>query len=227
MQLHVIATLSGVEVLLKEIALMKLYYSPGVCSLSPHIVLHETNSNFELVKTDIRNKTVEGGGDFKSVNPHGYVPALALADGTLITEGPAIVQYIADKAGATDIAPPNGSIERTKMQSWLNFVSSEIHKSFGPLFNAEMPDAAKAIFRQKLQERFAFLDKHFASHQFLMGNAFTLPDAYLFTTLRWGKPMGVDPDNFSNLAAYFKRVEARPAVQAALKAEGLIRDKAA
>ena len=137
------------------------------------------------------------------------------------------MQYVADKAGATAIAPANGTIERTKMQSWLNFVSSEIHKSFGPLFNAQMPEEAKAIFRQKLQDRFTFLDKHFASNAFLMGDAFTLPDAYLFATLRWGPSMGVDPAGYANLAAYFKRVEARPAVQEALKAEGLSKDKAA
>jgi glutathione S-transferase len=206
---------------------MKLYYAPGVCSLSPHIVLRETNTPFELVKTDIRAKTVEGGGDFRTINPNGYVPALALDDGTLITEGPAIVQYIADNAGATELAPANGTIERTKMQSWLNFVSSEIHKSFGPLFNAEMPAEAKTIFQQKLRDRFAFLDKHFAANDYLMGKSFTLPDAYLFTVLRWGKPMGVDPDSYANLKAYAARVEARPAVQAALKAEGLLRDKAA
>lgn len=206
---------------------MKLYYAPGVCSLSPHIVLRETNTPFELVKTDIRAKTVDGGGDFRSINPNGYVPALALDDGTLITEGPAIVQYIADNAGATELAPANGTIERTKMQSWLNFVSSEIHKSFGPLFNAEMPAEAKTIFQQKLRDRFAFLDKHFAANDYLMGKSFTLPDAYLFTVLRWGKPMGVDPDSYANLKAYAARVEARPAVQAALKAEGLLRDKAA
>lgn len=206
---------------------MKLYYSPGVCSLSPHIVLRETNTPFELVKTDIRAKTFDGGGDFRSVNPNGYVPALALDDGTLITEGPAIVQYIADNAGATELAPTNGTIERTRMQSWLNFVSSEIHKSFGPLFNAEMPADAKTIFQQKLRERFAFLDKHFAANDYLMGKTYTLPDAYLFTVLRWGKPMGVDPDAYANLKAYAARIQARPAVQAALKAEGLLRDKAA
>lgn len=206
---------------------MKLYYSPGVCSLSPHIVLRETNTPFELVKTDIRAKTFDGGGDFRSVNPNGYVPALALDDGTLITEGPAIVQYIADNAGATELAPTNGTIERTRMQSWLNFVSSEIHKSFGPLFNAEMPADAKTIFQQKLRDRFAFLDKHFAANDYLMGKTYTLPDAYLFTVLRWGKPMGVDPDTYANLKAYAARIEARPAVQAALKAEGLLRDKAA
>lgn len=206
---------------------MKLYYTPGVCSLSPHIVLRETNTPFELVKTDIRAKTVDGGGDYRAVNPNGYVPALALDDGTLITEGPAIVQYIADNAGATAIAPANGSIERTRMQSWLNFVSSEIHKTFAPLFNSELPDAARPIFQKKLRERFEFLDKHFATNDYLMGKAFTLPDAYLFTVLRWGKPMGVDPTEFPNLKKYYARIEARPAVQAALKAEGLLQEKAA
>ncbi len=206
---------------------MKLYYSPGVCSLSPHIVLRETNTPFELVKTDIANKTVDGGGDFRAVNPNGYVPALALDDGTLLTEGPAIVQYIADKAGATAIAPANGTVERTKMQSWLNFVSTEIHKNFSPLFNAQMPEDAKPIFRQKLADRFAFLDKHFASNDYLMGKAFTLPDAYLFTVLRWTAPMKIDLTPYANLRAFSQRVEARPAVQAALKAEGLLRDKAA
>lgn len=206
---------------------MKLYYTPGTCSLSPHIILRETGTPFELVKTDIRGKTVEGGGDFRSINPNGYVPALALDDGTLITEGPAIVQYIADKAGATALAPANGTIERTKLQSWLNFVSTELHKGFSPLFNGQMPDEAKELFRQKLRERFAFLDKHFAGNDYLMGKVFTLPDAYLFAVLRWGKPNGVDPAGFANLARFFARVEARPAVQAALKAEGLVREKAA
>lgn len=206
---------------------MKLYYSPGVCSLSPHIILRETNTPFELIKTDIRAKTVEGGGDFRSVNPNGYVPALALDDGTLITEGPAITQYIADKAGATTLAPPNGTLERTKLQTWLNFVSTEIHKGFSPLFNPQMPEEAKTIFRQKLQDRFSFLDKHLATNTYLMGENFTLPDAYLFVTLRWGKAMGLDPAGYPNLGAYFKRVEARPAVQAAMKAEGLVKDKAA
>jgi glutathione S-transferase len=206
---------------------MKLYYTPGVCSLSPHIILRETETPFELVKTDIGAKTVDGGGDFKAINPNGYVPALVLEDGTLLTEGPAIVQYIADKAGRTDIAPASGSIERTKMQSWLNFVGTEIHKSFGPLFNPKMPAEARAIFVEKLRARFAFLDKHFAANDYLMGKAFTLPDAYLFTVLRWAAPMKIDIAEFPKLQAFFKRIEARPAVQAALKAEGLIQDKAA
>lgn len=206
---------------------MKLYYAPGVCSLSPHIILRETGTPFELVKTDLKAKTVDGGGDYWDVNPNGYVPALVLDDGTTVTEGPAIVQYVADQAGATELSPPSGTIARTKMQSWLNFVSTEIHKTFSPLFNPEMPAEAKTIFSQKLRDRFAFLDKHFASNDFLMGSSFTVPDAYLFAVLRWAAPMKIDLADFPKLKAYFERVAARPAVQAALKAEGLVRDKAA
>jgi glutathione S-transferase len=206
---------------------MKLFYAPGVCSLSPHIVLRETNTPFDLVKTDIRAKTTDDGGDFRKVNPNGYVPALLLDDGTLLTEGPAIVQYIADRAGATTLAPANGTIERAKLQSWLNFVSSEMHKTFSPLFNPEMPDAAKELFKAKLRDRLAFLDKHLATNDYLMGTSYTLPDTYLFVVLRWAKPMAVDLAAYPNVQAFLSRVEARPAVQAALRAEGLVRDKAA
>lgn len=206
---------------------MKLYYSPGVCSLSPHIILRETSTPFELVKTDIRAKETEDGGDFRKLNPNGYVPALVLDDGTLLTEGPAIVQFIADKAGATELAPANGTIERTKMQSWLNFVSSELHKGFSPLFNAQMPAEAKALFKAKLQDRLAFLDQHFATNDYLMGKTYTLPDTYLFVVLRWAAPMRIDLADYKNVKAFFERIEQRPAVQAALKAEGLVRDKAA
>ena len=206
---------------------MKLYYSPGVCSLSPHIVLHETATPFELVKTDIKAKTTDGGGDYRKVNPNGYVPALVLDDGSVLTEGPAILQYIADKAGATALAPAAGTIERSKLQQWLNFVSTEMHKGFSPLFNPAMPAEAKDLFKQKLQDRMAFLDKHFAQNDYLMGKTYTVADSYLFTVLRWAKPMGIDLSAYPNIQAYSARVEARPAVQAALKSEGLLREKAA
>lgn len=202
---------------------MKLYYSPGVCSLSPHIVLRETNTPFELVKTDIRAKKVEDGSNFFEVNPNGYVPALKLDDGTIITEGPAIVQYVADKAGATALAPANGTIERTKLQSWLNFVSTEIHKGFSPLFNPKMPDAGKAVVKERLMERFQFLDKHLTDSDYLMGRQFTVADAYLFTTLGWTKPLGIDMSAYPHLENYRARVLSRPAVQAAMKAEGLLK----
>ncbi len=199
---------------------MKLYYSPGACSLSPHIILRETKTPVTLVKTDIGVKKVDGGGDFRGVNALGYVPALELDDGTILTEGPAIVQYVADKAGRTDIAPANGSLERYKMQSWLNFVSSELHKGFSPLFSAATPEETRKIVKARLAERFAHLDRHFAANDYLMGNAYTLPDAYAFTVLRWANPMKIDLSVYPNVVAFMKRVEARPAVQEALQAEG-------
>ena len=200
---------------------MKLYYAPGVCSLSPHIVLEEAGLKHSLVKTDIRAKTVEGGSDYKKTNPLGYVPALELDDGTILTEGPAIVQYIADKVPEKKLAPANGSLERYKMQSWLNFVSSEMHKGFSPLFNPAMPDEAKKIARERLTARLEHVDKHLAGHDYLMGKMFSLPDAYLFTVLRWTVPNKIDLAPFPHLQAFMKRMEARPAVKAAMKAEGL------
>lgn len=201
---------------------MKLFYTPGVCSLSPHIILKETGLPHTLVKTDIRAKTIEGGGDYKKTNPLGYVPALELDDGSILTEGPAIVQYLADKAPEKKLAPANGTPDRYKMQSWLNLVSSELHKSFSPLFNPAMPDDGKTIYRERLAARFAFLNEHLGKNDFLMGSTFTCPDAYLFTVLRWTVPTKIDMSPYPSLTAFMKRVEARPAVQAALRTEGLI-----
>jgi glutathione S-transferase len=201
---------------------MKLYFTPGVCSLSPHIVAKEAGVPLELVRTDIKSKTLEGGADFRAKNPLGYVPALELDDGSILTEGPAIVQYIADKAPGKGLVPPAGSIERYRVQSWLNFVSSEMHKGFSPLFNPAMPEDAKKIARERLAARFDHLDKHFAKNDHLMGKTFTAPDAYLFTVLRWTVPTKIDLSPYKNLVAYMKRVEARPGVQSAMKAEGLI-----
>lgn len=202
---------------------MKLYYSPGVCSLSPHIVLEEAGLPHTLVKTDIRAKTIEGGADFKVTNPLGYVPVLELADGTVLTEGPAIVQYIADQAPDKGLAPANGTIARYKMQAWLNFISSEVHKGFSPLFNPAMPEAAKDIARERLAARFAHMDRHLAGSAFMMGDAFTCPDAYAFTVLRWTVPTKIDLAPYPALVAIMKRIEARPAVQRAMKVEGLIK----
>lgn len=201
---------------------MKLYYAPGVCSLSPHIVLEEAGLKHALVKTDIRAKTTEGGGDYKTTNPLGYVPALELEDGTILTEGPAIVQYIADKAPDKKLAPANGTLDRYKMQSLLNFISSEIHKGFSPLFNPGMPDEGKKLARERLVTRLEHANKMLAGKDYLMGSQFSLPDAYLFTTLRWTVPTKIDLTPFPNLVAFMKRMEARPAVKAAMKAEGLI-----
>jgi glutathione S-transferase len=202
---------------------MKLYYSPGACSLSPHIILQESGLKHTVAKTNLKDKTLDDGGDYKIKNPHGYVPALELDDGTILTEGPAIVQYIADKVPDKKLAPANGTLDRAKMQGWLNFVSTELHKGFSPLFNPAMPEEAKKIFRGRLHERFAVLDKHFAKNQYLMGSSFSLPDAYLFTVLNWTKPTGIDMEAYKNITAYQARMAARPAVQAAMKAEGLLK----
>ena len=201
---------------------MKLYFAPGACSLSPHIIMRETKTPVSLVKTDVGAKKVEGGADFTTTNPLGYVPALELDDGTILTEGPAIVQYIADKAGATQIAPANGTLERYKLQSWLNFISTELHKGFAPLFNPSLPEAMKPIILERLATRFAHLDKHFTNNDYLMGKSYTLPDAYAFTVMRWAAPMKIDLTGYPNIVAFMKRVEARPAVQEAMKAEGLV-----
>jgi glutathione S-transferase len=202
---------------------MKLYYAPGACSLSPHIVLLEAGLPFDKVRIDNKTKTMDGAGDYRTVNPLGYVPLLELDDGTRLTEGPAIVQWLADKVPGKNLAPANGTIERTKLQSWLNFITSELHKSFSPLFNAAMPEEAKAIFRERLAARFAHLDKHLAGNDYLLGKSFSVADAYLFVVTNWTNPLKIDLSPYPNLLAYRKRVAARPAVQAAMKAEGLIK----
>jgi glutathione S-transferase len=201
---------------------MKLFYAPGACSLSPHIVLNEAGLSFDKVKVDTKSKAM-AGGDYRSVNPLGYVPALELDDGTVLTEGPAIVQWIADKVPDKKLAPANGSLERTKLQAWLNFISTEVHKGFSPLFNPAMPDAAKQFFRERLATRFQHLDRHLADKDYLMGKAFSVADAYLFTVSNWAAHTGVDLSGFANVLAYRKRVAARPAVQAAMQAEGLVK----
>jgi glutathione S-transferase len=202
---------------------MKLYYSPGACSLSPHIVLNEAGLPFEKIKADTKTKVLPDGSDYRSVNPLGYVPLLELDDGTRITEGPAIVQYIADQVPAKKLAPPNGTMERVKLQTWLNFVTSELHKGFSPLFNPSMPDEAKKIFRERLGTRFAYLDKHLASNDYLMGKDFSVADAYAFVVSNWAGRVDVDLSSHANVLEWRKRVGARPAVQAAMKAEGLIK----
>lgn len=202
---------------------MKLYYSPGACSLNPHIILRETNTPVTLVKTDIRGKKTEDGRDFLAINPRGYVPVLELDDGTILTEGPAIVQYVADKAGATSLAPPAGTMERYRVIEWLNFVSTELHKGFSPLFNPAMPAEGKAVAAERLLQRIGALDRHLEGKDYIMGKAFTLPDAYAFVTLSWSVPTKLDLTPFKNIAGYRERIAQRPAVQAAMKAEGLMK----
>jgi glutathione S-transferase len=200
---------------------MRLYFAPGACSLSPHIVSRELGLPIELKKVSTKDKTMEGGGDYRAINPKGYVPALELDDGGVLTEGPAIVQYLADQKPDAGLAPKAGSLERYRLQEWLNFITSEIHKQFSPLFRPTTPDEYKKIARDNLATRFDWLDKQLAGKDYLMGKAFTVADAYLYTTLRWTKPMQIDMAKWPNLVAYMERVGARPKVKDALKAEGL------
>lgn len=202
---------------------MKLYYKPGACSLSPHIALEEAGLKYEAESVDLAKKTTETGGDFWQVNPNGYVPALVLDDGTLIAEGAAIVQYIADQAPEKKLAPANGTLPRYRLQGWLNFIATELHKNYAVFFNPAGKDNTgwKDICKANLDKRLAHVDAELAGKPYLLGDDFSVADGYLFTTLRWWKAIGNDFAAWPNLAAYFERVNARPAVQAALKAEGL------
>ncbi len=198
---------------------MKLYFSPSACSLSPHIVLREAGLEFELEKVDLRSKQTAGGVDFKTVNPKGSVPALALDDGQVLTEGPAVVQYLADLVPEKQLAPAAGSMARYRLMEWLNFISTELHKGFSPLFNPAMPAEAKKLTLERLVSRFDYLETQLQSSGYLLGSQFTVADAYLFTILRWSTMFELDLSRWLAIEAYFKRVSERPAVQAALAAE--------
>jgi glutathione S-transferase len=202
---------------------MKLYYSPGACSLSPHIALLEAGLPYDLVKVDLRAKKLENGDDYLKVNPKGQVPALALDSGELVTEGPVIVQMIADKAAAKNLAPARDSAERYKLLEWLNFVGTELHKNFGPMFSPVLSDDAKAFFKDRVMGKFKYLDGVLAGHDYLMGKQFTVADGYLFTMLCWADRMKFDLSALPNLLAYKARVAARPMVQEALSKEGLLK----
>ncbi|UJL39848.1 glutathione transferase GstA [Pantoea agglomerans] len=198
---------------------MKLYYAPDTCSLSPHIVLRELALEFELVKVDNRSKLTTDGRDFRLINPKGYVAALELDDGQMLTEGPAIVQYLADLRPESGLAPPAGSWARVRLQEWLNFITSEIHAGSALLFNKSLPEAVLSLFREKLFRRFDFLQDTLAEKAFLMGSLFSVADAYLFTVLGWCKFFSIELDRWPALEAYRASISARPAVQAALRAE--------
>ncbi len=202
---------------------MKLYYSPGACSLSPHIVLREAGLAFEPVLASTKTHKLQDGTDYYGINPKGYVPLLELDNGERLTEGPAIVQYIADQAPAKKLAPAAGTMARYRLQEWLNFITSELHKSFSPLFNPAMPEEAKALYRTRLGDRFKWVDGQLAGKNYLMGEDFSVADAYLFVVAGWSKHVGVDISGLANLGAFMARVGARPAVQEALKAEGLLK----
>jgi glutathione S-transferase len=202
---------------------MKLYYSPGACSLSPHIALLEADLPYDLVKVDLRAKKLEDGEDFLKVNPKGQVPALTLDSGELVTEGPVIVQMIADKVAAKNLAPPRDSVERYKFLEWLNFITAEVHKNFGPLFSPVLSDDTKAFFKDRVMGKFKYINGALAGHDYLMGKQFTVADAYLFTMLCWADRMNFDLSALPNLVAYKARVAARPKVKEALTREGLLK----
>ena len=202
---------------------MKLYYSPGACSLSPHIALLEAGLPHDLVKVDLRAKKLENGDDYLKVNPKGQVPALALDSGELVTEGPVIIQMIADKVAAKNLAPARDSAERYKLQEWLNFITTELHKNFSPLFQPAIPDEVKNFFKDRIKGKFKYADSKLAGQDYLMGKQFTVADGYLFVMLKWAERTGMDLSEFKNLMAFNDRVAARPNVQAALKMEGLLK----
>lgn len=206
---------------------MKLYYATGACSLSPHIVLREAGLAFSLEKVDTKAHKLGDGSDFYKINAKGYVPVLELDDGQRLTEGPAIVQYLADLAPHSHLAPRNGTIERVRLQEWLNFISTEIHKTFSPLFSKDISEDWKQAQHDKLAQRFDWLTTQLNGKAFLTGTQFTVADAYLFVVLNWTNFTGIDIGRWPVLKDYVARVAARPKVQEALKAEGLIKDRAA
>ena len=202
---------------------MKLYYSPGACSLSAHIALQEAGLAFTPMLASTKSHKLQDGTDFYSINPLGYVPVLELDDGTRLREGPAIVQYIADQVPLKMLAPQNGTLQRYRLQEWLSFIGTELHKGFSPLFNPATPEEYKAIARERLQQRLQWVDNQLAGKQYLMGEQFTVADGYLFTVANWAGFVGLDISGLKNLSAFQARVAARPAVQAAMKAEGLLK----
>lgn len=201
---------------------MKLYYSPGVCSLSPHIALREAGADFTLARVDLATKKLEDGSSYAALNPKGYVPALQLDDGSFLTEGPAIVQYIADQYPDAGLAPKAGTLQRARLQEWLNFIATEVHKSFTPLFRGatgEWRDAALNTIRT----RFDQLDEHLRTHDYLLDDRFSVADGYLFVILGWTKPMKIDLAPWPALQAFVARIGSRPKVQEAMRAEGLLK----
>lgn len=200
---------------------MKLYYKPGACSLSPHIILQESGLDFTLVSVDLQSKKTEEHEDYLLTNPKGQVPALLLDDGTVLTEGVAIVQYLADLKPDRHLLAPTGCLTRYQTLEWLNFIATELHKTFSPLFGSATPEAYKTQLREKLQGKFSWVNQQLEGKQWLTGMKFSVADAYLFTIMRWAKAIKLDLSEFNELEDWFKRVAERPAVIAALKAEGL------
>ena len=202
---------------------MKLYYFSGACSLASKIALHEAGLPFEPVKVDRRTRKAADGLDYSEVNPKGYVPALALDNGEVLTENVAVLQYIADRNPASKLAPPGGTLERYRLVEWLAFISSEIHKNFSPLFREDAPEETKQFVRKLLSIRLDYLNRALGNRPFLMGEQFTVADAYLFTVLGWSRHLDFDLGKWPQVQRYIERVGARPQVAEALKAEGLVK----
>jgi glutathione S-transferase len=202
---------------------MKLYYSPAACSLSPHIVATEAGIPIELEKVDLASHKTENGQDYLAINPKGYVPALRLDDGSVLTEGPAIVQYLADQKPESGLAPGAGTIDRYRLQEWLTFIGTELHKNFGTLFNKTAGDDAKQLATGNIAKRLGYVNDQLATRQFLLGDNFTVADAYAFTIVNWTNFVGIDLKPYPNVVAYMARVGERPKVQETLKAEGLLK----
>ena len=200
---------------------MKLYFSPGACSLAPHIILREAGASFELEQVDNKTKKTKSGADFWQISPKGYVPVLELSNGSRITEAAVILQYIADQYPASALVPACGSFDRYRVAEWLNFVTSEVHKPFGSLFRADVPEEYKTIAKANLSKRYSFMEEHFAMHQYLHGEKFGIADAYLFVITRWMPRVGLDMGKWPKVKAYWERIAARPKVQEAMEAEGL------
>ena len=206
--------------------IVKLYYSNGACSLSPHIVLRESGLKFDLVRASTKTHALDDGTDYYTINPKGSVPLLELDNGERLTEGPAIVQYIADQVPAKNLAPANGTLARYRVQEWLNYITSEIHKTYSPLFRPNTPDEFKTIARDALTKKYEYVDGKLEGKNYLMGENFSVADAYLFVVTTWAPHVGVDLSAFKNLSAFMDRMRARPAVQEALQAEGLVQKTA-
>jgi len=202
---------------------MKLYYAAGACSLSPHIVALEAGIAVELEKVDTKAKRTASGEDYWQINPKGYVPALQLDNGELLTEGTAIVQYLADLKPESGLAPANGTAARYRLQETLGYINSELHKTYTPLFKPDTPDAVRDERKDYLRKRYALLDQHLSKHEWLIGEQFTAADAYLFTVTNWAQHVGLDLSDFPAILAFQQRVSSRPQVQSALKAEGLLK----
>ncbi|HDG1701660.1 TPA: glutathione transferase GstA [Kluyvera ascorbata] len=200
---------------------MKLFYKPGACSLASHITLRESGKDFSLIGVDLMHKRMENGDDFLKVNPKGQVPALLLDDNTLLTEGVAIMQYIADSVADRQLLAPVGTINRYRTLEWLNYIATELHKGFTPLFRPDTPEDYKPTARALLDKKLAYIDESLANAQWISGSRFTIADAYLFTVLRWAFAVKLEMAGYKNIAAYMERVAARPAVAAAMAAEGL------